>query len=157
VYYGVGPDFAAVAPSHPDPAGMVTFASMTRTLAIALSALMSITALAEESIAGTYVGDYVNKAGKSGGYQLTFTPGPGGNWSGEVVAVLDGKPTKSSMSSLVVKGDSIEAAYDFEAQGHKASSRIKGTKSGQTFSGTFETLYKGKVVDTGTWKTSLKK
>jgi hypothetical protein len=132
---------------------------MRRNLAIALSALilMSVAALAEEDIAGTYVGEYVNKAGKSGGYQLTFTPGPGGNWSGEVVAVLDGLPTKSPMTSLVVKGDSIEAAYDFEVKGNKASSRITGTKTGQTFSGRFETLYKGKVVDTGTWKTSLKK
>ena len=132
---------------------------MRRSLAIALSALMlmSVAALAEEDIAGTYVGDYVNKAGKSGGYQLTFTPGPGGNWTGEVIAVLDGQPTKSPMTSLVVKGNSIEAAYDFEVKGNKASSRITGTKTGQTFSGTFETLYKGKVVDTGTWKTSLKR
>ena len=30
---------------------------------------------------------------------------------------------------------------------------ITGQKTGQTFSGKFETLYKGKVVDTGTWKT----
>ena len=132
---------------------------MRRNLAIALSALisMSVAALAQEGIAGTYVGEWVNKAGKSGGYQLTFTPGQDGNWTGEVVAVLDGQPTKSAMTSLVVKGDSIEAAYDFEVKGNKASSRIKGTKTGQTFSGTFETLYKGKVVDTGTWKTSLKK
>ncbi len=119
--------------------------------------MISVAALAEEGIAGTYVGEYVNKAGKSGGYQLTFTPGQGGNWTGEVIAVLDGQPTKSPMTSLVVKGNSIEAAYDFEAKGHKASSRITGTKTGQTFSGTFETLYKGKVVDTGTWTTSLKK
>ena len=132
---------------------------MRRTLAMALSALivMSVAALAEEDIAGTYVGDYVNKAGKSGGYQLTLATGSGGNWTGEVVAVLDGRPTKSAMTSLVVKGDAIEAAYDFEVKGHKASSRITGTKTGQTFSGTFQTLYKGKVVDTGTWKTSLKK
>jgi len=132
---------------------------MRRNLAIALSALisMSVAALAQEGIAGTYVGEWVNKAGKSGGYQLTFAPGQDGNWTGEVVAALDGQPTKSSMTSLVVKGDSIEAAYDFEVKGNKASSRIKGTKTGQTFSGTFETLYKGKVVDTGTWKTSLKK
>jgi len=132
---------------------------MRRNLAIALWALvsMSAVALAQEDIAGTYVGDYVNTAGKSGGYQLTFTPGSGGNWTGEVIAVLDGRPTKSPMTSLVVKGDSIEAAYDFEVKGHKASSRITGTKTGQTFSGTFQTLYKGKVVDTGTWKTSLKK
>ncbi len=61
------------------------------------------------------------------------------------------------MTSLAVKGDSIEAAYDFEVKGHKASSRITSTKAGPTFSGKFETLYKGKVVDTGTWKTSLKK
>ena len=130
---------------------------MKRNVGIVLSGLLLtvIAALAAEDIAGTYVGEYVNKAGKSGGYQLTFTPSPGGSWSGEVVAVLDGKPTKSTMTSLVVKGYSIEAAYDFEAKGHKASSRIKGTKTGQTFSGTFETLYKGKVVDTGTWKTSL--
>ena len=132
---------------------------MRRNLAIALSALIltSVAALAAEDIAGTYVGEYVNKAGKTGGYQLTFTPGPGGKWTGEVIAELDKRPTKSRMTSLVVKGDSIEAAYDFEVKGNKASSRIKGTKTGQTFSGTFETLYKGKVVDTGTWKTSLKK
>ena len=133
---------------------------MRRTLAIALSALilasLAVVAIAAEDIAGTYVGEYVNKAGKSGGYQLTFTPAPGGNWTGEVVAVLDGKPTKSVMSSLVVKGDSIEAAYDFQAKGHKASSRISGTRTGETLSGTFETLYKGKVVDTGTWKTIKK-
>jgi hypothetical protein len=132
---------------------------MRRNLSIVLSALilLSIAALAQEDLAGTYVGEYANKAGKSGGYQLTFTPGSGGNWAGEVVAVLDGQPTKSTMTSLVVKGASIEAAYDFEVKGNKASSRIKGTKTGDTFSGTFETLYKGKVVDTGTWKTTLKK
>ncbi len=134
---------------------------MRRNLAIVLTLaaliLMSVVVRAEEDIAGTYVGEYVNKAGKSGGYQLTFSPGPGGNWTGEVIAVLDGQPTKSPVTSLVVKGDSIEAAYDFEVKGHKASSRITGTKAGPTFSGKFETLYKGKVVDTGTWKTSLKK
>jgi hypothetical protein len=132
---------------------------MKRNFASVLSALIltSVAALAQEGIAGTYAGEWVNKAGKSGGYQLTFTPDQGGNWTGEVVAMLDGQPTKSTMNPLVVKGDSIEAAYDFEVKGNKASSRIKGTKTGETFSGTFETLYKGKVVDTGTWKTSLKK
>lgn len=132
---------------------------MRRSLRILLPALLlvSLEAIAAESIGGTYVGAYTNKAGKSGDYQLTFTPGQGGNWTGEVVAVLDGRPTKSTMTSLVVKGDSIDAAYDFQVKGHKASSRITGTRIGQTLSGTFETLYKGKVVDTGTWKTSRKK
>jgi len=131
---------------------------MQRSLRIFLPALLlvSLEAIAAESIGGTYVGAYTNKAGKSGDYQLTFTPGQGGNWTGEVVAVLDGKATKSTMTSLVVKGDSIEAAYDFQVKGHKASSRITGTRIGQMLSGTFETLYKGKVVDTGTWKTSRK-
>lgn len=132
---------------------------MQRSLRIFLPALLllSLEAVAAESIGGTYVGTYTNKAGKSGDYQLTFTPGQGDNWTGEVVAVLDGQPTKSTMNSLIVKGDSIEAAYDFEVKGNKASSRIKGTRGGETLSGTFETLYKGKVVDTGTWKTSRKK
>jgi hypothetical protein len=132
---------------------------MRRNLAISLSVLllMSCAALAADDIAGTYVGEYTNKAGKTGGYQLTFTPGQGGHWTGEVIAVLDGQPTKSTMTSLVVKGDSIEAAYDFEVKGNKASSRITGQKAGETFSGKFDTLYKGKVVDTGTWKTSRKK
>lgn len=132
---------------------------MKRNLAIPLSALVfliSVAVPAANDIAGTYVGDYTNKAGKSGGYQLTFTPGPDGQWTGEVVAVLDGRPTKSTMTSLVVTGDSIEAAYDFEVKGNKASSRITGQKTGETFSGKFETLYKGKVVDTGTWKTTRK-
>jgi hypothetical protein len=107
---------------------------MRRNLAIALSALisMAVAAFAEEGISGTYVGDYINKAGKSGGYQLTLTRGQGGNWTGEVIAVLDGQPTKSPMTSLVVKGNSIEAAYGFQVKGHKASSRITGQKTGQT-------------------------
>ena len=129
---------------------------MRRRLWIFLTALLllPLEAIAAESIGGTYVGAYTNKAGKSGDYQLTFTPGQGGHWTGEVVAVLDGRPTTSTMTSLVVKGDSIDAAYDFQVNGHKASSRITGTRIGQTLSGTFETLYRGKVVDTGTWKTS---
>ena len=133
--------------------------AMRKSLLIFLPALLliSLEAVAAESVGGTWVGTYTNKAGKSGDYQLTFTPGQGGNWTGEVVAVLDGQPTKSTMNSLVVNGDSIEAAYDFEVKGNRASSRIKGTRAGEALSGTFETLYKGKVVDTGTWKTSLKK
>jgi hypothetical protein len=134
---------------------------MRRSLRFFLSALLllSLEAVAaeSESIGGTYVGSYTNKAGRSGDYQLTFTPAQDGNWTGEVVALLDGQPTKSTMSSLAVKGDSIEAGYDFDVKGQKASSRIKGTRIGETLSGTFETLYKGKVVDTGTWKTSRKK
>lgn len=132
---------------------------MRRNLRIVLAALLllPLVAFAAGDIGGTYVGTYTNKAGKSGDYQLTFKPGPAGNWTGEVVAVLDGQPTKSPMTSLVVNGDSIAAAYDFQAKGHKGSSRITGTRTGETMSGTFETLYKGKVVDTGTWKTMRKK
>ena len=138
---------------------MVWSRAMQRSLRIVLSALLllPLAAVAADGIGGNWAGTYTNKAGKSGDYQLTFTPGQGGNWTGEVVAVLDGQPTKSSMTSLVVKGDSIEAAYDFQVKGNKASSRIKGARSGETLSGTFETLYKGKVVDTGTWTTSRKK
>lgn len=138
---------------------MVGSRTMRRSLWIVLSVLLllPLEAVAAEGIGGTWVGAYTNKAGKSGDYQLTFTPDQGGNWTGEVVAVLDGQPTKSPMTSLVVKGDSIEAAYDFQVKGQKASSRIKGTRTGETLSGTFETLYEGKVVDTGTWKTSRKK
>src|SRR5450432_1904810 len=101
---------------------------MRRSFLIFLSALLllPVAALAAEGIGGTYVGDYTNEAGKSGGYQLTLTPGDGGRWTGEVVAVLDGRPTKSPMTSLVVRGDTIEAAYDFDVQGHKVSSRITG-------------------------------
>jgi hypothetical protein len=131
---------------------------MRRNLLLCVSVLLLVqgAALAADDVRGTYVGAYTNKAGKTGRYQLTLTPADG-RWTGEVVAVLDGRETRSPMTSLVVRGDSIEASYDFEVQGHKASSRIKGQKTGEVLSGTFETLYKGKVVDTGTWKTSLKK
>ena len=135
---------------------VVSSRAMRNSLRILLAVLVSVplAAAAQESVGGTWTGTWTNKAGKSGDYQLTFTPGQGDTWTGEVVAGLDGQPTKSTMTSLVVKGDSIEAAYDFEVKGNKASSRIKGSRTGETMSGTFETLYKGKVVDTGTWKTS---
>jgi hypothetical protein len=87
---------------------------MRRTLAATFSILVSlpIVALAQESIAGTYAGEYVSKSGKSGGYQLTFTPGPNGNWTGEVVAVLEGvgKPTRSPMTSRSTRARSSTLA-----------------------------------------------
>jgi hypothetical protein len=130
-----------------------------RVLLICLSTLLLTpqASRAAEGLAGTYVGDYTNKAGKTGGYQLTLVPAAGGAWTGEVVAVLDGRPTKSPMTSLQVRGDTIEAAYDFVVQGHKVSSRISGQRTGPELTGKFETIYKGKVVDTGTWKTTRKK
>src|SRR5262249_35696113 len=80
----VRPDFGEGNPVTSSATGRDgKFADMRRNLALAVSALIlvSFAALAEEDIAGTYVGDYVNKAGKTGGYQLTFTPDPGGTRS----------------------------------------------------------------------------
>jgi hypothetical protein len=119
--------------------------------------LVPLASHAADGVAGKYVGDYTNKAGKSGGYELTLTQAAGGGWTGEVVAVLDGRPTRSSMTALQVRGDTIEAAYDFVVQGHKVSSRISGQRTGPELTGTFETVYKGKVVDNGTWKTTRNK
>ena len=134
-------------------------APMRRVLLICLATLFlaSSASRGADSAAGTYVGDYTNKASKSGRYQVTLTPGRDGIWTGEVLAVLDGRETRSPMTSVKVEGDSIEAAYDFEVKGHKASSRITGRRIGDELSGRFDTLYKGKVVDTGTWKTSRQK
>jgi hypothetical protein len=52
---------------------------MRRSVLICLSVLLLIqgAALAADDIGGTYVGDYTNKAGKSGRYQLTLTPADG--------------------------------------------------------------------------------
>lgn len=131
---------------------------MNRVLICVSTLLLASSILhAADDAAGTFVGDYTNKAGKSGRYELTLTPGRDGNWTGEVLAVLDGRETRSPMTSLKVQGDTIEAAYDFEVKGHKASSRITGRRLGDALSGSFDTLYKGKVVDTGTWKTTRKK
>ena len=132
---------------------------MRRRFLLCLSILLldPLASLAADGVAGTYAGDYTNKAGKTGGYQLTLTQAAGGSWTGEVVAVLDGRPTRSPMTSLQVRGDLIEAAYDFVVQGHKVSSRISGQRTGPELTGKFETVYRGKVVDTGTWKTTRKK
>lgn len=56
---------------------MVWSRAMQKSLRILLPALLlvSLAAVAAESIGGTYDGAYTNKAGKSGRYQLTFTPG----------------------------------------------------------------------------------
>ena len=62
---------------------MVWSRTMQKNLRILLPALLllSLEAVAAESIGGTYAGTYTNKAGKSGDYQLTFTPGQGDNWT----------------------------------------------------------------------------
>jgi len=129
---------------------------LRRLLICACLLLAPLATRAADGVAGKYVGDYTNKAGKSGGYELTLTQAAGGSWTGEVVAVLDGRPTRSSMTSLQVRGNTIEAAYDFVVQGHKVSSRISGQRTGPELTGKFETVYRGKVVDTGTWKTTRK-
>jgi hypothetical protein len=117
--------------------------------------LMSLI-LSAADLGGTYAGEWKNKAGKSGRYQLTFTAN-GAQWQGVVVAVLDGEEVTAPMKSLKIQGDSFEASYDFAVKGTKLGSKIEGKRSGDNLSGKFETLYEGKTVDSGTWNAALKK
>ena len=112
---------------------------------------VSASAGASGSVAGRYSGQW--KGGQAGTFDLKLEPGAGGAWKCEVTFTLAGETVKTTMRQCQADPSSIEAAYDFDAQGFALRSHITGHWSQKGVEGTYKTSTTDGTadVDQGIW------
>jgi hypothetical protein len=119
-------------------------------LIVALSALV----FAQDKIgAGTYKGAWTGASG-GGDFHMTLRADGNGGLGADIGFTIEGQEVPSKVTSIKVSGASIEAVYEFDLQGNKLQSAIKGTLKGKTIEGTYKTTAGDSPVDEGTWKTT---
>ncbi len=118
--------------------------------------LLSVTMIAADSIgAGNYKGTWTGAA-SSGDFRITVRPDGKGGLGADVAFTIEGQEVPCKVTSLKIDGPNIAVVYDFDLQGNKLQSAIKGTLKGMTLEGTYKTTAAGadSAVDAGSWKTT---
>ncbi len=114
----------------------------------AAALLLAAAIVFAQSISGAYKGTW---SGGNGGGDFHLTVKSPTN--AEVGFTLEGQEVPCKITSLKIDGSSIEMVYEFDLQGNKLQSAVKGTLQGKTLGGTYKTTAGDSQVDEGTWKT----
>ena len=97
----------------------------------------------------TFTGKWASSQNGSGGtLRMKLTPQP------DVSFTLGGEEVKTKVTSSKVTGENFDLEYDFEAQGYKLRSHVKGTIKGDKAQAAYETtlLDDGSIVDSGSFE-----
>ena len=120
-----------------------------RTVIVAL--LAANCALAQASLRGVFHGDWAGTS-TSGDIRISIT----GDTKPvvEVIFTIANYEVTPRITSANVTPTSIEAIYEFDLDGNKLQSAIKGHLEGSRIEGTYKTttVAAGTQVDEGTWK-----
>jgi hypothetical protein len=105
--------------------------------------------------AGTYKGTWTGAAA-GGDFRLTLRPDGKGGLGADVAFTIEGQEVPCKVTAQKIDGDAIAVTYEFDLQGNKLQSAIKGTAKGKTVEGTYKTTAAGtdSTVDEGSWKTT---
>jgi hypothetical protein len=126
---------------------------------LSISALLLLSA-ADTDFAGRYSGVWKSDASGGGGViQMTLTAVPDATWKCDVSFTLGGEDIKTKVQSCKLENSQFDVAYDFDAQGVTARSKVSGKWDGKAFAGTYQTtlVSSGDGVDSGTWNASRSK
>jgi hypothetical protein len=110
--------------------------------------ILAATIAFAQSIAGSYKGTWTGSAA-GGDFHLTVTGG-----KADIGFTIEGQEVPCKIVSQKIDGASIEIVYEFDLQGTKLQSAIKGTLKGKSLEGTYKTSAGDAPVDEGTWKTT---
>lgn len=122
---------------------------LTRLLTVAL--LVGGGLAAQDKLgAGTYKGTWAG-ASSGGDFHLTIKPGAA---SAEVGFTIEGQEVPCKVISFKADGAKLEMRYEFDLQGNKLQSAIKGNLKGKALEGTYQTTAGDSPVDEGSWKTT---
>src|SRR6476619_43034 len=97
----------------------------------------------------TYTGKWASsQSGSVGTLRMKLTPQP------DVSFTLNGEEVKTKVSSSKVTGENFDLEYEFQAEGYKLRSHVKGTIKDDKVKATYETtlLDDGSIVDSGTFE-----
>ncbi|HWZ32001.1 MAG TPA: hypothetical protein VNX18_11735 [Bryobacteraceae bacterium] len=122
-----------------------------------IASVMLVTAAlvcAQDKISvGTYKGSWAG-ASSGGDFRLAITADSKGALGAGVGFTIEGQDVPCKVISVKIDGASIQMVYEFDLQGNKLQSAIKGTLKGKTIEGTYKTTAGDSPVDEGTWKTT---
>jgi hypothetical protein len=110
--------------------------------------LLAVALAFAQSIAGAYKGTWTGSAG-GGDFHLNVTGG-----KADIGFTIEGQEVPCKIVSQKIDGSSIEMVYEFDLQGMKLQSAIKGALNGKSLEGTYKTTAGDQPVDEGSWKTT---
>jgi hypothetical protein len=105
---------------------------------------------------GTYIGTWSGAA--SGEFRMKLTTGDDGKLNAEVMFTMGTNEVQTKIVSLKVDGDQLNVVYQYDLQGTKLQSDVRGELKDNTLSGTYKAtlVNEGTAVDEGTWTASTK-
>jgi hypothetical protein len=111
--------------------------------------LLAAAVVFAQAISGSYKGTWAGANG-GGDFHLTVDGGK----AASVGFSIEDQEVPCKILSQKVDGSSIEMVYEFDLQGLKMQSAIKGTLKAKSLEGTYKTTAEGSPVDEGSWKTT---
>ncbi len=114
---------------------------------------LCVGALAENTIQGSYAGDWSGASGAGGKFKLSVAQ-ESGKPKCTVSFEYAGQEVPTNVTLCKIDGPKIEAQYDFDLGGNRLQSTIHGERKGSALEGKYHTkaLDSASPVDEGDWK-----
>ena len=124
----------------------------TRSLTFLLSVVVMLGA-GESAIKGHYAGAWSGTSGASGAFELSVAIAAD-KPKCEISFTYGGEKVKTTVTLCKTSASNIEAQYDFDVDGNRLQSTIRGELKDNALTGKYQTkaLADGSAVDEGDWK-----
>jgi len=108
---------------------------------------------AEKDLAGVYTGKWSGSSGAAGDVRIALTLSDG-RLKPNVMFTMGSTQVKTKVTRVAVDGMKLEMKYEFDLNGVRLESTIRGTLSGEVLEGRYSTksLADGSAADEGEWK-----
>lgn len=105
----------------------------------------------KSNLAGEYVGEWHGQDQSTGAVRLKIVGGPNAAWTGSVVFTYGPVDVPTTIKSVRVDGNKVEAVFSWEVEGTAASTKLVGELTGDQMEGSYESTT-AEGAATGKWK-----
>ena len=120
--------------------------------------LLAFSTLLYADVTGSFAGTWASGSSGSGGaIHMTFTPSAAGEWQAQSSFTYQGQEVKTSPVSVKITGDQVVVVFEYDIDGAKLHSTMRGTLTGDTVKGKYVSQDAGgQPMDEGTWEATRK-
>ena len=107
----------------------------------------------EKDLAGVYTGKWSGASGAAGDVRIALALSDG-KLAPDVMFTMGSTEVKTKVTHVAVDGMKLEMKYEFDLNGVRLESTIRGTLSGEVLEGRYSTksVVNGSAADEGEWK-----
>ena len=110
-----------------------------------------VVAAPKANFAGEFAGEWRGQDQSTGAMRLKIVPGKDSAWTGSVVFTYGTADVPTTIKSVRVDGNKVEAVFAWEVEGTAASTKLVGELKGDQLEGTYDsTTAEGAAA--GKWK-----